>query len=234
MTYFQYMNTSVVFDQAVVPTTLQSLRPGDFCICSPECLGANGTCACQSSPRGGVAYSEGGQLEDAYLEPRNEEDAHYCKKGARCFNGDSVCRGHVGRLFVKECNVKCRCHRDCGNRVVQQGMKYQVEVFPTAHTGWGIRTTELIPRGAFVFELTGEILTNAEQMVRNLEVVGGQSYSLQLDADWATERKLDDHSALCLDSSRFGNVARFLNHRLELATIFYNFCGLSSHDLSLA
>jgi len=65
----------------------------------------------------------------------------------------------------------------------------------------------------------GEILTNAEQMFRNSGVDGGQSYTLQLDADWATEQNLDDNNALCLDSTRFGNVARFLNHRLESNSI---------------
>jgi hypothetical protein len=39
---------------------------------------------------------------------------------------------------------------------------------------------------------------------------------MQLDADWATEATLDDNSALCLDSSLFGNVARFLNHRFVI------------------
>ena len=42
---------------------------------------------------------------------------------------------------------------------------------------------------------------------------GGPCYSIELDANWAAERVLDDNSALCLDASRFGNVARFLNHR---------------------
>lgn len=173
MTYFQYINSCLVYDQAHVPTTFQSLRPEDYCLCSRECFGGNGTCACQADSVGGVAYTKGGIVEDAFLYNHNEEDAHYCKKGRRCFNGESLCRGHVLRLFLKECSVKCRCYSDCGNRVVQQGMKFQVEVFPTALTGWGIRTTELIPRGAFFFELAVEILTNAEQMVRNVGVVGG-------------------------------------------------------------
>jgi hypothetical protein len=220
MAYFQYMKSSVVYDQARVQPTLESFRPGDYCSCIMECLGVDATCTCQANLEGGVAYKEGGIVMDEYLEQCNTGDTNYCKKGASCVMGDQVCEGHVPRIFLKECNVKCRCRSDCGNRVVQQGMKYQVEVFRTALTGWGIRATEFIPRGAFVFELIGEILTNAEQIVRNFGVVDGQSYSMQLDADWATERKADDNTALCLDSTHFGNVARFLNHRLELATIF--------------
>jgi hypothetical protein len=95
-------------------------------------------------------------------------------------------------------------------------MKYPLEIFYTGHTRWGIRASRSIPRGAFVFELAGEILTNAEMIVRNLGAPDGPSYAMQLDADWTTEATLDDNSALCLDSSLFGNVARFLNHRFVI------------------
>ena len=53
--------------------------------------------------------------------------------------------------------MRCRCHYKCGNRVVQQGMKYHVEIFCTAHVGWGVRLSSPIPKGAFIFELVGEI-----------------------------------------------------------------------------
>ena len=101
-------------------------------------------------------------------------------------------------------------------------MRFVVEVFRTAHMGWGIRAMGCIPRGAFMFEMTGEILTNAEQILRNRDIGEGPSYSVQMDADWAAERVLDDNSTLCLDASRFGNVARFLNHRLVF--IMYLLC----------
>ena len=92
-------------------------------------------------------------------------------------------------------------------------MRYAVEVFHTVYMGWGIRARGRIPRGAFVFEMTGEILTNAKQILRNRGMRGGLCYSIELDADWAAERVLDDNLALCLDASRFGNMARFLNHQ---------------------
>lgn len=65
-----------------------------------------------------------------------------------------------------------------------------------------------------MFELTGEILTNEEAMVRNEEAEDGATdYSVAVDADWALEEAADDTTALNVDASRFGNVARFLNHR---------------------
>jgi hypothetical protein len=58
-------------------------------------------------------------------------------------------------------------------------MKYPLEIFYTCHTRWGIRASRSIPRGAFVFELVGEILTNAEMIVRNLGAPDGPSYAMQ-------------------------------------------------------
>ena len=231
--YFQYMHYSVIYEQAQVRTTLESLRPGDYCQCSNSCVGADAACPCQASILGRISYL-GGILANEFIEGGNDGDAYFCKKGAPCIRGVEICEGHVPRIFLKECNVKCRCSSDCGNRVVQQGMKFRVEVFYTALIGWGIRAAERIPKGAFVFELTGEILTNVELIVRNKRADGALTYSMALDADWATEQKVDDSSALCLDSTHFGNVARFLNHRYKAESVlcfffspFTSFLGLT-------
>jgi hypothetical protein len=163
LTSFQYMITSKVHDKAHVNPTLSDLGPGVFCLCSSRnCLTAGHPCACMSVSGSGFAYMEGGLLKDSFLH-QSISDSTYCKEERSCWCtnlGDY--QGHPRRSFITECNVKCRCHSDCGNRVVQQGMRYRVEVFRTAHIGWGVRTIEAIPRGAFVFELAGEILTNAE------------------------------------------------------------------------
>jgi SET domain-containing protein len=83
--------------------------------------------------------------------------------------------------------------------------------------GWGIRTLEDLPAGAFVFEYVGEILTNNEMYERNLALQkkgnGVHTYPMLLDGDWGSEANLKDEEALCLDATYFGNVARFLNHR---------------------
>jgi hypothetical protein len=46
-------------------------------------------------------------------------------------------------------------------------MKYPLEIFYTGQTGWMIRASRSILRCAFVFELAGEILTNAKMIVNN-------------------------------------------------------------------
>lgn len=224
---FQYMSRSRVHAKADINYSLRRLGEGEYCVgCMGDCLSAEVPCECTRETGGQYAYKPGGILKDRYLQ-QGISDATYCAEleGWYCgkmqgsaggYDADvglEVCEGHVQRTFIKECNVKCSCHYKCGNRVVQQGMRYPLEVFRTTLMGWGIRAIEPIPRGAFVFELAGEILTNAEMIVRNFGVLDGQSYGLQLDADWATEQVVNDDAALCIDSTHFGNVARFLNHR---------------------
>lgn len=81
--------------------------------------------------------------------------------------------------------------------------------------GWGLRTLEDLPQGAFVCEYVGEILTNIELYERNEKNSGKDKhvYPVLLDSDWTTEGNLKDEEALCLDATHFGNVARFINHR---------------------
>ena len=80
--------------------------------------------------------------------------------------------------------------------------------------GWGLRTLEALPKGTFVCEYIGEILTNTELYNRNMG--NGEerhTYPVLLDADWNSEEFLRDEDALCLDATFHGNVARFINHR---------------------
>lgn len=81
--------------------------------------------------------------------------------------------------------------------------------------GWGLRTLEELPQGAFICEYVGEILTNIELYERNTKRSNKDKhvYPVLLDADWSTEENLKDEEALCLDATTFGNIARFINHR---------------------
>lgn len=81
--------------------------------------------------------------------------------------------------------------------------------------GWGLRTLEDLPKGVFVCEYVGEILTNAELYDRNMQrrSSGKHMYPVLLDADWDSDGVLNDEEALCLDATSYGNIARFINHR---------------------
>lgn len=52
----------------------------------------------------------------------------------------------------------------CKNRVVQNGSKVALQIFKCKHLikGWGAKSVTDIPKGSFVAEYTGEILTDVE------------------------------------------------------------------------
>ena len=58
-------------------------------------------------------------------------------------------------------------------------------------------------------------MTNHELHLRNKQRTGKEehTYPVLLDADWGSERVLKDEEALCLDATKYGNCARFINHR---------------------
>lgn len=121
-------------------------------------------------------------------------------------------------LYIRECWDACKCLMPCPNRVVQKGMKYACQVFWTCTgKGWGIRPSQSIPCGSFVFEFIGEILTNGEMDSRLIQSLRAgkkpEMLNVALDADLEVEEQVDENMPLCLDATFQGNVSRFLNHR---------------------
>ena len=83
---FQYINTSMVHDQAYVNQTLSSLRKGSYCSCPAEdCLTLKCTCVCATIANGGkFAYRPGGFLKDGFLQRRINE-AYDCTSTLQCY-----------------------------------------------------------------------------------------------------------------------------------------------------
>jgi len=77
--------------------------------------------------------------------------------------------------------------------------------------GWGLRTLEKLPKGAFICEYIGEILTIPELYQRSFE--DKPTLPVILDAHWGSEERLEGDKDLCLDGMFYGNISRFLNHR---------------------
>ncbi|MQM02090.1 hypothetical protein Taro_034849 [Colocasia esculenta] len=98
---------------------------------------------------------------------------------------------------------------------------HNIVFFTSERKGWGLRAVDDLPKGAFVCEYVGEILTNMELYHRTLESTGNarHTYPVLLDADWGSEGLLGDEEALCLDATFYGNVARFINHRCAQAPL---------------
>ncbi|XP_034948298.1 histone-lysine N-methyltransferase EHMT1 [Chelonus insularis] len=99
-----------------------------------------------------------------------------------------------------ECNPACACNRiTCNNRVVQHGLTQRFQLFRTKGKGWGLKTLRHVPKGTYVCEYVGEIISDSEADHRE-----DDSYLFDLDNR--------DGETYCIDARRYGNLARFINH----------------------
>lgn len=75
---------------------------------------------------------------------------------------------YVNNYFIDppmlfECNPACDCNRiTCNNRVIQHGLTQRFQLFRTRGKGWGLRTLRHIPKGTYVCEYVGEIISDSE------------------------------------------------------------------------
>ncbi|CAL0326850.1 unnamed protein product [Lupinus luteus] len=222
---FHYIHRSVVFRDAHVKISLSRIGNEDCCsTCMGNCVLSSKPCFCANNTGGEFAYNAEGLLKEEFLKEcisisHHPQHYFYCKDCPleRSMSDGCLepCKGHLKRKFIKECWSKCGCRKQCGNRVVQRGITCKLEVFLTAEgKGWGLRTLEDLPQGAFVCEFVGEILTVKELHGRTLKYpkTGKCPYPILLDANWDSG-VVKDKEALCLDAGSYGNAARFINHR---------------------
>ncbi|XP_044968019.1 histone-lysine N-methyltransferase SUVR4-like [Hordeum vulgare subsp. vulgare] len=225
---FYYMPTNAVFQNALVSISLAKIGAEDCCSeCFGNCLRAPAPCACARETGGDYAYTLDGLVKPAFIDEcvsmnRFPEEHHrvFCKtcplERSRNQASPEPCRGHLVRKFIKECWSKCGCNMQCGNRVVQRGIKCNLQVFFTEEgRAWGLRTLDDLPKGTFICEYAGEILTNAELHERAIQNMQNARYTrpILLDAGWRSGGAPKDEEALCLDGTFYGNVGRFINHR---------------------
>ncbi|KAH1138615.1 hypothetical protein AAZX31_10G156200 [Glycine max] len=231
---FNYIPYNVIYQDANVNISLARIADEGCCAdCAGDCLSLSLPCACSQETGGEFAYTPRGLLKDDFLkacmsmklEPLDHHFVYCQECPLERSRNDIVpepCKGHLVRKFIKECWRKCGCDMQCGNRVVQRGLRCKLQVFLTQEgKGWGVRTLEDLPKGCFVCEYAGEILTNTELYERIMQKSGNDrhTYPVTLDADWGSEGVLKDEEALCLDATYNGNVARFINHRCSDANL---------------
>ena len=78
--------------------------------------------------------------------------------------------------MIFECNDMCRCNvSSCHNRVIQHGVSVRLQVFRAFGMGWGVRPLSEIPKGSFVCEYVGELISDSEAETRE------DSYLFDLD-----------------------------------------------------
>ncbi|XP_053671110.1 uncharacterized protein LOC128721382 [Anopheles nili] len=100
---------------------------------------------------------------------------------------------------IVECGDSCDCNqRLCRNRVVQHGLDVPLQLHYIPGKAWGVRTLLPIPKGSFLIEYVGELLTDEVANHRD-----DDSYLFDLGVGY------------CIDASAYGNVSRFFNHSCQ-------------------
>ncbi|XP_021280394.1 probable inactive histone-lysine N-methyltransferase SUVR2 isoform X5 [Herrania umbratica] len=220
---FHYISENLVFQNAYVKFSLSLIGNESCCpTCFGDCLLSEQPCACACQAVGNFVYTSAGVVREDFLEEcisMTRDPQRQCflnctecpLERSKKDDFPEPCKGHLKRKVIKECWSKCGCNKQCGNRVVQRGVNYKLQVFLTPDgKGWGLRTLEKLPKGAFICEFVGEILTISELYARNTEK---HTCPILLDANWGLKGVSKDEEALCLDATCYGNVARFVNHR---------------------
>jgi histone-lysine N-methyltransferase SETDB1 len=110
---------------------------------------------------------------------------------------------------IYECNSKCSCSTRCQNRISQEGIKAQLEVFWTGKKGWGLRCIHDLPKGFFVCLYSGEVMTDSESERRASR---GDEYFVKLSLIEIVEDKVGyeeaiDSDLLVLDDDEYSSEA---------------------------
>lgn len=80
---------------------------------------------------------------------------------------------------IYECNKKCKCRSTCSNRVVQNPLKWQLQVFKTSTKGWAVRPLYDVPAGSFICVYVGQVLN--DQVANEDGKNYGDEYLAELD-----------------------------------------------------
>ena len=120
-------------------------------------------------------------------------------------------KNHVQKF---ECNERCSCNREtCGNRCIQFGLTHKFFVkYISKMKGFGLFADEDIDKGEFICEYIGNIITKneAEQKIHFNLINQKPNYILQLKEEYP-----NIIISTYIDSEKYGNLARFINHSCE-------------------
>lgn len=110
---------------------------------------------------------------------------------------------------VYECNSNCTCRKTCLNRVAQRPLQLRLQLFKTEKRGWGIRCLDDIPKGEFVCDYAGHLLTSQGANEEGTQF--GDEYLAELDHIESVERKYGYESDVDIDIDDVSDASRASN-----------------------
>ena len=174
------------YAQTHVPGPGLDTNPNEIIYNGCDCIQASCYPDCPCSNRFGTNYNTKGQF----------------------IKGPSISQSQP----VFECNSSCKCGPECINRVVQNGIKFSLEVFQAGKKGYGLKTLDFIPKDSFVSEYAGEVLTLDEALRRTRAMKpNDMNFIMVIRECLANGKVIRTH----IDPSSIGNIGRFINHSCE-------------------
>ncbi|CAF3070125.1 unnamed protein product [Rotaria sp. Silwood2] len=91
---------------------------------------------------------------------------------------------------IYECNSKCLCHtKQCTNRLVQNSLYQQLQLFHTNTKGWALRVLHDIPYGSFINAYVGELITEEIATKRDFKYLAILDHKSHLNTTDNKKRK---------------------------------------------
>ncbi|XP_045510617.1 histone-lysine N-methyltransferase SETMAR [Colias croceus] len=118
---------------------------------------------------------------------------------------------NLGNSYILECNDTCTCTEECSNRTVQKGpiKNLKIKLCSSEAKGYGLFTKSYIPKGIFICEYAGEIITKSEADRRQSSNASGQKMNYIFCLNEVVENQ---KMQTFIDPSEFGNIGRYINH----------------------
>ncbi|KAH0603731.1 uncharacterized protein H6S33_007390 [Morchella sextelata] len=135
-----------------------------------------------------------------------------------------IIAGFDNQNVIYECNSKCACTIECGNRVVERddqksrfgsvGLKSEAQYSQSR-----LRCPVALPRGTFIDLYLGEVIGD-EEAVRRAELADAKGVSYLFDLDKFAEmpeyhHQLQAEGKFTIDGEACGSIARFINHSCD-------------------
>ncbi|KAK7067315.1 hypothetical protein SK128_015861 [Halocaridina rubra] len=144
----------------------------------------------------------------------------FCKKSCNCslqygiaYENGKLKQQHFNKPIF-ECNDLCTCPLSCPNRVVQLGPLSGLKIVSIKDKGYGVITSNFIPKNSFVCEYAGEYIGTEEAKIR---------FSKQSDQDSNYILVIKEYIHISgstpritvIDPTVIGNIGRYLNHSCD-------------------
>nr|XP_014101489.1 probable histone-lysine N-methyltransferase set-23 [Bactrocera oleae] len=120
--------------------------------------------------------------------------------------------------LIYECSSSCKCEPlKCTNRLVQKGPRANLKIVHShLFKSKGLISNEHIPKGAFICEYAGEIISRKEahNRLKRYEQTLDNNYILFMK-ERIKERHEKSTITTIIDPTKRGNIGRYINHSCD-------------------